>query len=923
MSGRDLFNPEGDLVDRMVDDTVAKDGPVECLGKTFTNDTERREYYLGLLAEKLKDPVFRKIEGFPIGENEDILNLSDPPYYTACPNPWCMEFVDEWDGQKPSFNNYQREPFSSDVSEGKNDPLYNAHSYHTKVPPKAIARFIKHYTNPGDIILDGFSGTGMTSVATQMVNLEQSTRGKKEKDIEGFDRKCISNDLAPIGAFITRGLLSQVASESIYKEALSIVDSVEKEFGWLYQTVHEETGSTGVIDYVVWSDILSCSECAFEIDAYDAIVDRTNKVLLKEFFCPECSASLKRRNLSKVMETKIDVVSGEHIRQPKQKPKLVQFKLGAVRARKISTEDNEVQKKAYEILRTMNVPSFDVQNTWRHHKDGNHIKGYTHTHHFYTYRNLLALVVLRNACLESRFKNEMLFILTGFVDGHANRRNRYLLDRHHPEGTTCGPLSNSLFVAELQCEVNIFLKWRQTLKKQLKAWGKGIGNRACIQTGSATQLLIRDSSIDYIFVDPPFGKNIIYSDLNLIYEHWLGVRTAVDNEAIVNEYTEKNILDYGDIMTRCFSEFYRVLKPGRWITLEFHNSLNSVWNSMQEALFKAGFVVADVRALDKKHGTIHQDSGYTVKQDLIVSAYKAADGLENKFEIEAGSKDGVWEFVREHLGKLPVFVSKDGASEVIAERREYLLYDRMVAFHVQRGFSVPMSAPEFLQGINQRFIEKDGMYFLDFQFESYEKKKSKSLGVVQLSIAVSDEASAIQWLREMLKNKPSGFQEIQPNFIKEIGGWSKLEFPIELVALLEQNFIKYDSVGPLPPQIHSYLSTNFKEFRNLKKDDVQLIKKAKDRWYVPNPDREEDLQKLRERSLLIEFGDYKKHVGKKLKKVRIEAVRCGFKKAWQERDYSTIISVAEKIPQDLLQEDQKLLMWYDQAQTRSSDDSLF
>ena len=102
-----------------------------------------------------------------------------------------------------------------------------------------------------------------------------------------------------------------------------------------------------------------------------------------------------------------------------------------------------------------------------------------------------------------------------------------------------------------------------------------------------------------------------------------------------------------------------------------------------------------------------------------------------------------------------------------------------------------------------------------------------------------------------------------------------------------------------------------------------LLKKAKNRWYVPNPDREEDLQKLRERSLLSEFDDYKKHTGKKLKKVRMEAVRCGFKKAWQERDYLTIMSVAEKIPQDLLQEDQKLLMWYDQAQTRSSDESLF
>jgi hypothetical protein len=115
------------------------------------------------------------------------------------------------------------------------------------------------------------------------------------------------------------------------------------------------------------------------------------------------------------------------------------------------------------------------------------------------------------------------------------------------------------------------------------------------------------------------------------------------------------------------------------------------------------------------------------------------------------------------------------------------------------------------------------------------------------------------------------------------------------------------------------LSTNFKDLRNLPKDNPALLRKAKDRWYVPNPEREEDLQKLRERSLLKQFQEYKKHTGKKIKLIRMEAVRCGFKKAWQDRDYATIIHVAEKIPQNLLQEDQKLLMWYDQAVTRTGD----
>ena len=76
----------------------------------------------------------------------------------------------------------------------------------------------------------------------------------------------------------------------------------------------------------------------------------------------------------------------------------------------------------------------------------------------------------------------------------------------------------------------------------------------------------------------------------------------------------------------------------------------------------------------------------------------------------------------------------------------------------------------------------------------------------------------------------------------------------------------------------------------------------------------------RKRALLREFEEYRKSKQKRLKVFRLEAVRAGFKKAWQERDYATIIAVARKIPENVLQEDPKLLMWYDQALTRSGEE---
>ena len=430
-----------------------------------------------------------------------------------------------------------------------------------------------------------------------------------------------------------------------------------------------------------------------------------------------------------------------------------------------------------------------------------------------------------------------------------------------------------------------------------------------------------DACIDYIFTDPPFGDNLAYAELNFIVEAFHKCFTNMKPEAIVSPHQKKGLSEYQNLMRLCFTEYCRVLKPGRCMTVVFHNSRNSVWTAIQEALQFSGFVVADVRVLDKKQGSFNQAIAVgSVKQDLIISVYKPNDGLEDRFKLRAGTEDGVWDFVRTHLKQLPVFVSNNGQAEVIAERQSYLLFDRMVAFHVERGVTVPLSAAEFYAGLEQRFPPRDGMYFLPNQAAEYDKKRMTVKEVLQLQLFVFDEASAIQWLKQQLTKKPQTFQDIHPRFLKEIGGWHKHEKALELSVLLGENFLRYDGKGEVPSQIHSYLSSNFKEFRNLAKDNPSLKAKAKDRWYVPDPNKAGDLEQLRERALLKEFDEYLHSAQKKLKVFRLEAVRSGFKKAWQERDYATIIAVARKIPETILQEDPKLLMWYDQAMTRTEEE---
>ena len=187
-------------------------GPVECLGMTFENEEKRRDYFLEKLRKKLKDPEFRKIEGFPIGADEDILALSDPPYYTACPNPFIAEFIKHYGKSYDPHDGYDTEPFAADITEGRHTWLYKAHTYHTKVPPKAIQKFVEHYTNPGDIVLDGFAGSGMTAVAALLANPTRST---------------LTCDLSPAASFIGATYLAEVEPQVFLREANRIADQLD------------------------------------------------------------------------------------------------------------------------------------------------------------------------------------------------------------------------------------------------------------------------------------------------------------------------------------------------------------------------------------------------------------------------------------------------------------------------------------------------------------------------------------------------------------------------------------------------------------------------------------------------------------------------------------------------------------------------
>lgn len=879
----------GRLFDVSYGDDASK--PVECLGMQFPNDAARRVYFTEKLREKLKDPAFRKTEGFPIGDDEDILALSDPPYYTACPNPFVEDFVRTYGRPFNPKERYERTPLAADVSEGKNDQLYNAHSYHTKVPPKAIVRYILHYTEPGDLILDGFCGSGMTGVAAQLcarpsvalkAEIEEERKKQGSPGPSWGVRPCVLSDLSPVASFIAYNYNMPLDVDCFKQEAERFFTAIESELSWLYHTNHKP-GVSSRINFTVWSEVFLCPECSQEIDYVSEALDRSTKKVREQFPCPHCGAQVAKRLLQKKKEQFFDRYTKATYLRNRRVPAIVNYSIGKTKhEKKPDAQDLALIQKIEETLIKDFFPTFELPYAHMTHERVRIADYGVHRfHHFFFPRQLLSLATmwrLATGTSNQRIKNFMLFMVEQCVWGlsilnrygptHFSQVNRYL--------------TGVYYVPSQMSEVSPWYilngKYDRLLTAIRESWASC--PTTLVSVNPCSQNRIPDSSVDYIFTDPPFGENIYYADLNLLIESWHRVRTNAAQEAIIDQAKEKGLHEYQDLMRESFKDYYRVLKPGRWMTVVFHNSHNSVWNAIQEAMSSAGFVVADVRTLDKQQSSYRQVTALTaVKQDLVISAYRPSVDLEERFQVMVGREDSAWEFIRAHLRQVPVFVAVNGSLETVAERQKYVLYDRMVAFHVQRGYAVPLSSGEFQTSLLQRYPERDGMFFLPEQVAEYDRCRLEIKEVEQYELFVSDEKSAIQWVRKLLAERPMTYPDLQPLYMKEAQRvWEKHEQPIELQTILEQNCVQ-DSNG---------------------------------KWRLPDPKKEADLEQLRSRALLKEFQQYLDTKGK-LKVVRTEALRAGFKESWQKKDYTTIVQMAKRIPEAVVQEDQALLMYFDNA----------
>lgn len=546
------------------------------------------------------------------------------------------------------------------------------------MPHLAIVPSILHYTEPGDIILDGFSGSGMTGVAAQWCGIAPpSYRHKLElewKRARSFApkwgaRRVVLNDLSPAATFIGANYNLPFDVDSFIKAGKQLLREVDREIGWMYETLHSDGKTKGRIEFTVWSEIFTCPECAGEVNFTDEALDEQTKRVRDEFPCPHCGAELTKKRLDQLFESQTDQATGLSRSTPKRAPSIISYKAGGTRyEKKPDTADLEILREIQSLPmptdlptdRMMHAPE-DQENWGDKWRAGS--ASFSHVHHLFLPRAAHAVSLLwqkANVFPDRRIRAMLLFWVEQSIWGLS------ILNRYGPShfSQVNRQLTGVYYVASQHAECSPWYNLSGKLDRLGKAFVEfRVGrNMAAVTTGSASSIPVPNASIDFIFTDPPFGDNLAYSELNFFVEAFHGVVTGQKSEAVMSNVQKKGLLDYHRLMKSCFSEYYRVLKPGRWMTVVFSNTQASVWNSLQTALQEAGFVVANVSALDKKQGSFNAvTTAVAVKQDLAISVYKPDSGLEQRFERQAGP-ESAWDFVESHLSKLPV--AKQRASDL-------------------------------------------------------------------------------------------------------------------------------------------------------------------------------------------------------------------------------------------------------------------
>lgn len=567
------------------------------------------------------------------------------------------------------------EPYQHTITSGKNTYTYDAHTYHTKVPPQGITKLIDYYLPQNGLVLDPFAGSGMTGVASLISN-----------------RDVILNELSPSACFIADRFTSKCEPQILNQAVDDLLHSLSELRNKLYFTTCRECGRSTEILFTVWSYKVKCYSCDHEFLLWDYAKKyganvREHKIL-SEFECPNCKTNLKKSKLKRTYS----------------EPVFIGYKCCSNKIVEHPLEDKDIELIKYidnssDFFIEGYYPQNEIPVGVNLNQPRNH--GLNTVDSFYSKRNLIALNNLWYKI--NYYKDSNVASFLGFIFTSLYQRVTKLSEYRFWGGSGNTARFNVPFIFN---EANVFITYKRkanSILDHLHTTAQYYKNKSLVVCNTATKMnYLPNESIDFIFTDPPFGSNINYSEMNFLWESWLNEFTNTHEEAIINKYQHKSIKEYENLMLSAFNECYRVLRDKHWMLVVFMNSSSKVWDTIINSLRLSKFDLLKIDIFDKKHGTFkHFVSKNTTGYDLILHCRKDSE-LENALipEIKKHSTDSIIEYMIK-VNKVPVHQYKH--VNRLAEIDLKLLYSRWLAFALIRNHQV-IDFKEFSTYIEKEFL---------------------------------------------------------------------------------------------------------------------------------------------------------------------------------------------------------------------------
>jgi DNA modification methylase len=541
-------------------------------------------------------------------------------YYASGPNPNLRRFVEEHaTPYDPETDDYHVPPFDQPITTTKATAIYNMHTYWSKKPHDAIRQYIRHYTQPGDLVLDPMCGSGGTALAALM---------------EG--RAAIAIDLSPAATFITKNYCTPVDVDELQRAFEELQAKVKPEMDWLYETRCDRCDGRATTGYTVYSYVFQCARCLEKVPLFDCVdaEGQTATGKSKQIkACPHCYARGHVEEISTTRSQRFDPVPVlvSYLCEEGCKPRRDQRRHNDPDSKKrVFFEEYDLGK--LREIEAKNIPHWypphymmNVESDTKPWGD----KWRAGTSNFrkvaelFTKRNLWALAAIREAAHNS---DTLSFAFTGIT------LNNSIMVRE----SNTQFLAGTYYIPQTSKAVNAWNSFSGRVSQLLQYWDTSNSFfpsiELIISTQSATNLkIIPSATVDYIFTDPPYAGNVQYGELNFIWEAWMEFNTDWQaQEIVVNRTRGKTDADWILMMHEAMAECHRVLKPGRWISLCYHDTSEGTWQLVQDMMTEIGFVperTEEALFIDKAEKSFNQYIADKVtRRDLVINFRKPRPG---------------------------------------------------------------------------------------------------------------------------------------------------------------------------------------------------------------------------------------------------------------------------------------------------------